>query len=80
MYAQIIDDTVGNYSGCGFHSSEDVKADLRNNNVEAAACLGKGNCRESKRKRVLQKLYSTEAASFIRVRSKHWQTQQEKPG
>ena len=47
MYAQIIDDTVGN---------------------------------RKQKKKVLQKLYSTEAASFIRVRSKHWQTQQEKPG
>ena len=43
MYAQIIDDTVG-------------------------------NTLESKR------LYLTVEDSFIRVRSKHWQTQQEKPG
>ena len=80
MYAQIIDDTVGNTLVAASTLQKDVKAELeKTNNVEAAACLGKVLPRKQKKK-VLQKLYSTEAASFIRVRSKHWQTQQEKPG
>ena len=61
MYAQIIDDTVGNTLVAASTLQKDVKAELE-------------------KTKVLQKLYSTEAASFIRVRSKHWQTQQEKPG
>ena len=80
MYAQIIDDTVGNTLVAASTLQKDVKAELeKTNNVEAAACLGKVIAEKAKKK-VLQKLYSTEAASFIRVRSKHWQTQQEKPG
>ena len=78
MYAQIIDDTVGNTLVAASTLQKDVKAELeKTNNVEAAACLGKVIAEKAKE---LQKLYSTEAASFIRVRSKHWQTQQEKPG
>ena len=42
MYAQIIDDTVGNTLVSASTLQKDVKANLeKTNNVEAAACLGK---------------------------------------
>ena len=42
MYAQIIDDTVGNTLVAASTLQKDVKAELeKTNNVEAAACLGK---------------------------------------
>ncbi len=41
MYAQIIDDTVGNTLVSASTLQKDVKAELeKTNNVEAAACLG----------------------------------------
>ena len=42
MYAQIIDDTVGNTIVSAYTLDKDVKAELeKTNNVEAAAYLGK---------------------------------------
>ena len=42
MYAQIIDDTVGNTLVSASTLQKDVKANLeKTNNVDAAACLGK---------------------------------------
>ena len=40
MYAQIIDDTVGNTLVSASTLQKDVKAELENNNVEAASYLG----------------------------------------
>ena len=80
MYAQIIDDTVGNTLVAASTLQKDVKAELeKTNNVEAAAYLGKVIAEKAKEK-ASQMSYSTEADSFTRVRSKHWQTQQEKLG
>ncbi len=42
MYAQIIDDTVGNTLSICFHTQKDVKAELeKTNDVAAASYLGK---------------------------------------
>ena len=42
MYAQIIDDTVGNTLVAASTLEKDVKAELeKTNNVDAAACVGK---------------------------------------
>ena len=80
MYAQIIDDTVGNTLVAASTLQKDVKAELeKTNNVDAAAYLGKVIAEKAKKK-ASQRSYSTEAASFTRVRSKHWQTRLEKPG
>ncbi len=81
MYAQIIDDTVGNTLVSASTLQKDVKAELeKTNNVDAAAYLGKVIAERAKKLKVLMKLYLIEADSFTRVRSKHWQTQQEKLG
>ena len=61
MYAQIIDDTVGNTLVSASTLQKDVKAELeKTNNVDAAAYLGK------------VRLYLTVEDSFIRVRSQLW--------
>ena len=60
MYAQIIDDTVGNTLVSASTLQKDVKANLeKTNNVDAAAYL------------VLKTLSSTEADLFIRVKYRH---------
>ena len=80
MYAQIIDDTVGNTLVSASTLQKEVKAELeKTNDVNAAAYLGKVIAERAIEK-ALQKLSSTEEALFTRVRSKHWQTQQEKLG
>ena len=64
MYAQIIDDTVGNTLVSASTLQKEVKAELeKTNDVEAAAYLGK--------LKVLMKLYLIEADSFTRVKSRH---------
>lgn len=68
MYAQIIDDTVGNTLVSASTLEKDIKAELeKTNNVDAAAYLGTVIA-----KRALEKesppLSMTEAASYIRVK------------
>ncbi len=68
MYAQIIDDTVGNTLVSASTLQKEVKANLeKTNNVDAAAYLEKSLLR-GHLKKVLQTLSSIEAASFTRVR------------
>ena len=75
MYAQIIDDTVGNTLVAASTMEKSVKAELeKTNNVDAAAYLGKVIA-EKALKRVLRPLSLTEAALSIRARFRHWQTQ-----
>ena len=72
MYAQIIDDTVGNTLVSASTLQKDVKAELeKTNNVDAAAYLGKVSQRKPLRKES-KRLYLTVADSFIRVRLQHW--------
>ena len=80
MYAQIIDDTVGNTLVAASTLQKDVKAELeKTNNVDAEHILEKLSLRRQWQKES-QRLYSTEVVSFTREKSKHWQTQQEKLG
>ena len=70
MYAQIIDDTVGNTLVSASTLQKDVKAELeKTNNVDAAAYLGTVIAKKALGKRHQQRLYLTVADSFIRVRS-----------
>ena len=71
MYAQIIDDTVGNTLVAASTLEKEIKGELeQTDNVEAAAYLGTVIAKRAI-ERVSRKLYSTEAASFTRVRSQH---------
>ena len=71
MYAQIIDDTVGNTLVSASTLQKDVKANLeKTNNVDAAAYLGKSLPRRHLRK-VLKTLSSIEADLFTRVKFRH---------
>ncbi len=71
MYAQIIDDTVGNTLVSASTLQKEVKAELeKTNNVEAAAYLGKVIAKRQLKK-VLKKLSLTEADSFTRVKYRH---------
>ena len=71
MYAQIIDDTVGNTLVSASTLQKDVKAELeKTNNVEAAAYLGTVIAKKALEKG-LQQLSLTEAALYIREKSKH---------
>ena len=71
MYAQIIDDTVGNTLVSASTLQKDVKANLeKTNNVDAAAYLGKVIA-ERHLKKVLKTLSSTEAALYTRVKFRH---------
>ncbi len=68
MYAQIIDDTVGNTLVSASTLEKEIKAELeKTNNVDAAAYLGTVIAREQSKK-VSKKLFSTVAVSFIRVK------------
>ena len=80
MYAQIIDDTVGNTLVAASTLQKDVKAELeKTNNVEAAACLGKVIAEKAKEKGITEVVF--DRGGFIyQGKIKHWQTQQEKPG
>ena len=72
MYAQIIDDTVGNTLVSASTLQKDVKAELeKTNNVDAAAYLGKVMQRKLWKKES-KRLYLTVEDSFIRVRSQLW--------
>ncbi len=78
MYAQIIDDTVGKTLVSASTLQKDVKAELeKTNDVEAAAYLGTVIGKKAVEAGI-RMLFSTEVASFTRVKLKHWQTQQEK--
>ena len=58
MYAQIIDDTVGNTLVAASTLQKDVKAELeKTNNVEAAACLGKVIAEKAKEKGITSSAY-----------------------
>ena len=71
MYAQIIDDTVGNTLVSASTLQKDVKAELeKTNNVDAAAYLGKVIA-EKQWQKVLQKLSLIEAALSTREKLKH---------
>ena len=71
MYAQIIDDTVGNTLVSASTLQKDVKANLeKTNNVDAAAYLGKVIA-ERPLKKVLKTLSSIEADLFTRVKYRH---------
>lgn len=66
MYAQIIDDTVGNTLVSASTLQKDVKAELeKTNNVDAAAYLGTVIAKKAIEK-VLQQLSLTEVALYIR--------------
>ena len=51
MYAQIIDDTVGNTLVAASTLQKDVKAELEKTNTLKQQHASESNCRESKRKR-----------------------------
>ena len=71
MYAQIIDDTVGNTLVSASTLQKDVKANLeKTNNVDAAAYLGKVIARRHWKK-VLRMLSLTEAALYTREKFRH---------
>ncbi len=71
MYAQIIDDTVGNTLVSASTVQKDVKAELeKTNNVEAAAYVGTVIAKKALEKGITQ-LSLTEAALYIREKSKH---------
>ena len=71
MYAQIIDDTVGNTLVSASTLQKDVKAELeKTNNVEAAAYLGTVIAKKQSRK-VSLLLYLTEEDLSITEKSKH---------
>ena len=73
MYAQIIDDTVGNTLVSASTLQKDVKAELeKTNNVDAAAYLGKVIAEKALWKKESKRLYLTVEDSFIRVRSQLW--------
>ena len=75
MYAQIIDDSVGNTLVAASTNEKAVKAELEHTNDTAAATyVGTLILRELWR-RVSRKSFSIEAVSFTRVRSRHSQTQ-----
>ena len=79
MYAQIIDDTVGNTLVSASTLQKEVKAELeKTNNVDAAAYLGTVIAKRAL-ERASPLLYSTEAVSSIRVRFRHWPRQLVKP-
>lgn len=68
MYAQIIDDTVGNTLVSASTLEKEIKAELeKTNNVDAAAYLGTVIAKRAIEK-VSKKLFSTVAVSFIRVK------------
>ena len=70
MYAQIIDDTVGNTLVSASTLQKDVKAELeKTNNVEAAAYLGTVIAKKSRKVSLL--LYLTEEDLSITEKSKH---------
>ena len=70
MYAQIIDDTVGNTLVSASTLQKEVKAELeKTNNVDAAAYLGTVIVKEQSKK-VLILLSLTEAALYTREKSK----------
>ena len=78
MYAQIIDDTVGNTLVSASTLQSDVKAELeKTNNVEAAAYLGTVIAKKALEKALLL-LYSTEEDLYTRARSRLSLMQQEK--
>ena len=58
IYAQIIDDTVGNTLVAASTLQKDVKAELeKTNNVEAAACLGKVIAEKAKEKGITEVVF-----------------------
>ena len=80
MYAQIIDDTIGNTLVSASTLQKEVKAELeKTNNVDAAAYLGTVLGKKAV-EAVLLKLYLTVADSSTREKSRHSQTQLEKLG
>ena len=71
MYAQIIDDTVGNTLVSASTLQKEVKAELeKTNDVACSSIPWKSNRREVLWKRASRPLFLTEAASSIRVRVK----------
>ena len=71
MYAQIIDDTVGNTLCAASTMDKDVKAACeKTNNVDAAAQVVQQSLRRHWKK-ASQLLYLTEVVSFIRVKFRH---------
>ena len=68
MYAQIIDDTVGNTLVAASTAEKAIKAELeKTNNVDAAAYVGTVIAKRAIEK-VLKKLSLTEADSYITVK------------
>lgn len=71
MYAQIIDDTVGNTLVAASTAEKAIKAELeKTNNVDAAAYVGTVIAKRAIEK-VLKKLSLTEADSYITVKFRH---------
>ena len=72
MYAQIIDDTVGNTLVAASTVEKEIKAELEKTNDKAAAAyVGTVIAKREPLKKVSRKLFSIEAALFIRVRFRH---------
>ena len=79
MYAQIIDDTVGNTLCAASTLEKDVKAELgEDQQCRRSSTSWYSNRQEGTGKRHHRRLSLTEAASYIRVKLRHWQTQHEK--
>ena len=79
MYVQIIDDVAKTTLVSASTLQKDVKEKLeKTNDVAAAAYLGTVIAKKAQEAGITSLLYLTEVASFIRVRFRHWQMQQEK--
>ncbi len=80
MYAQIIDDTVGKTLVSASTLQKDVKHSLRTPTMlQQQHILAPLSVRKLW-KPASRKLFLTEVDTFTTVKSKHWQTQQEKLG
>ena len=68
MYAQIIDDTVGNTLVAASTVEKEIKAELEKTNDKAAAAYVGTVVAKKALEKGIRKLYLTEAASYIRVK------------
>ena len=75
MYAQIIDDSVGNTLVAASTNEKAVKAELEHTNDTAAATYVGTLIAKRALEKESKRLYLTVEDSFIRVRSRHSQTQ-----
>ena len=71
MYAQIIDDTVGNTLVAASTVEKEVNAELEKTNDKAAAAYVGTVIAKRALEKVSRKLFSIEAALYIRAKFRH---------